>query len=195
MEGLKVSDADLAVYVQPSKNTKVPQAVLRELSSLLFKFNEAFGGVVLAYDVQIQDKVAKILPGLHPYFSVRLKAKLLLFAPKPKMLLEGKVVRLTETSIHVIVLGFSSAVITDEDIREELKYKMKHSKELYASRSHKHHVIKVGTMIRFLVKSFDEEILHISGSLVPPNTGSICWLAKNMEDVSLRDRFYAGLFI
>ncbi|KAB1204921.1 putative DNA-directed RNA polymerase I subunit RPA43 [Morella rubra] len=115
-------------------------------------FNEAFGGVVLAYDVQIQDKVAKILPGLHPYFSVRLKAKLLLFAPKPKMLLEGKVVRLTETSIHVIVLGFSSAVITDEDIREELKYKMKHSKELYASRSHKHHVIKVGTMIRFLVK-------------------------------------------
>jgi len=36
---------------------------------------------------------------------------------------EGKVVKLTQTSIHVIVLGFSSAVITDEDVRKEFKYK------------------------------------------------------------------------
>jgi len=56
MEGLKVSDANLVVYVHPSKSNKVPQAVLRELSSLLFRFNESFDGVVLAYDVQIQDK-------------------------------------------------------------------------------------------------------------------------------------------
>ncbi|XP_062165510.1 uncharacterized protein LOC133872023 [Alnus glutinosa] len=188
MEGLKVSDANLIVYVHPSKSTKVSQAVLRELSSMLFKFNETFEGVVLAYDVQIQDKLAKILPAIHPYFGVSLKAKLLLFAPKPNMLLEGKVVKLTQTSIHVIVLGFSSAVITDEDVRKEFKYKTKHGEELYASRSHKPHVIKVGTMIRFLVKSFDEEILHISGSLVPTNTGSIRWLAKHMEDVPPIDR-------
>lgn len=188
MEGLKVSDANLVVYLPPSKNTKVPQAVLRELSSLLFKFNETFDGVVLAYDVQIQDKNAKILPGLHPYFGVKLKAKLLLFSPKPNMLLEGKVVKLTQTSIHVIVLGFSSAIISDEDIREEFKYKTKHDEELYVSRSHKRHVIKVGTMIRFLVKSFDEEILHISGSLVPAHTGSIRWLDKHLEDVSQTDR-------
>lgn len=38
MEGLKVSDANLIVYVHPSKSTKVSQAVLRELSSLLFKY-------------------------------------------------------------------------------------------------------------------------------------------------------------
>jgi len=188
MEGLKVSDANLIVNVHPSKSTKVSQAVLRELSSLLFKFSETLEGVVLAYDVQIQDDLAKILPALHPYFGVSLKAKLLLFAPKPNMLLEGKVVKLTQTSIHVIVLGFSSAVITDEDIRKEFKYKTKDGKELYASRYHMRHVIKVGTMIRFLVKSFDEELLHISGSLVPTNTGSVRWLAKHMEDDPLIDR-------
>jgi hypothetical protein len=38
MEGLKVSDANLIVYVHPSKSTKVSQAVLRELSSMLFKY-------------------------------------------------------------------------------------------------------------------------------------------------------------
>ncbi len=52
-----------------------------------YRFSESFNGVVLAYDFQIQDKIAKILPGFNPYFAVRLKAKLLLLAPKPNMLL------------------------------------------------------------------------------------------------------------
>lgn len=32
--------------------------------------------------------------------------------------------KLSPESIHVVVLGFSAAVITDVDIREEFKYKM-----------------------------------------------------------------------
>ncbi|XP_022769152.1 uncharacterized protein LOC111312798 isoform X5 [Durio zibethinus] len=123
MEGLSVADADLVVYLHPSKSSKVSQAILRELSSSLFKFNEAFGGVLLAYDVNILDKQAKILSGVHPYFGVRLKANLLLFSPKSDMLLEGKVVKLSQESIHVIILGFSSAIITAENIRREFKYK------------------------------------------------------------------------
>ncbi|XP_052201634.1 uncharacterized protein LOC127807651 [Diospyros lotus] len=184
MEGLKVSDADLTVYVHPSKANKVSQAILRELSSLLFKFNETFDGVVLAYDVNVQSKKAKILPGVHPYFGVKLTAKLLLFHPKPDMLLDGKVVKLGQQSIHVIVLGFSAAVITEEDIREEFKYKVKHGQEVFVSASHKRHKIKVGTILRFLVKSFNEEILHISGSLLPAHTGSVKWLTKNMDEWS-----------
>ncbi|CAL5383481.1 unnamed protein product [Camellia sinensis] len=189
MEGLKVSDAKLVVYVHPSKANKVSQAILRELSSLLFKFNETFNGVVLAYDVNLPSKIARILPGIHPYFGVRLEAKLLLFHPKPNMLLgKGMVVKLGQQSIHVIVLGFSSATITEEDIRDEFIYKVKHGKEVFASTSHKRHKIKVGTILRFLVKSFDEEILHISGSLLPAHTGSIQWLDKNLEDGSHIDR-------
>ncbi|KAI8549526.1 hypothetical protein RHMOL_Rhmol06G0031600 [Rhododendron molle] len=188
MEGMKVSEADLVVYVHPSKSHKVSQAVLRELSSLLFKFSETFDGVVLAYEVDVPSKKAKILSGIYPYLGVKLQAKLLLFNPKPGMLLEGKVVKLSQQSIHVIVLGFSSAIITEEDIREEFKYKIKHGEEVFASTSNKHHKIKVGTILRFLVKSFDEEILHISGSLHPANTGSIHWLYKHMEDSSNADR-------
>ncbi|KAL5700087.1 hypothetical protein ACHQM5_025605 [Ranunculus cassubicifolius] len=180
-EVLKVSDANLIVYIHPSKSGNVGKAVLHELSSLLFKFNEVFGGVVLAYEVNHQSKDAKILPSIHPYFGLKLKAKLLLFHPMPHMLLEGKVVKVTKESIHVIVLGFSSACITEEDVREEFRYKTKRGDAVFASASHKRHVIKVGSMIRFLVKSMDEEILHISGSLLPATTGSIKWLDKHME--------------
>ena len=49
--------------------------------------NKTFDGVLLAYDVNILDKRAKILSGAHPYFGLRLKANLLLFSPKPAMLL------------------------------------------------------------------------------------------------------------
>ncbi|MBA0555983.1 hypothetical protein Golob_026126, partial [Gossypium lobatum] len=100
----------------------------------------------------------------------------------------GKVVKLSQESIHVIVLGFSSAIITAENIRGEFKYRTKDTEELFASKSHKRHVIKVGTMIRFLVKSFDEEILHIIGSLISAHTGSIRWLDRHLEEDSEFDR-------
>ncbi|XP_062109270.1 uncharacterized protein LOC133819908 [Humulus lupulus] len=187
MEGLKVSDANMVVYLHPSKTNKINDAILRELSSLLFKFHDNFDGVMLAYEFNILDKNARILNGIHPYIAVKLKAKLLLFSPKPNMLLEGKVVKVTQGSIHVIVLGFSSAVITDEDIRDEFVYKTKNEEEVFSSKFHKRHVIKVGSVIRFLVKSLDEEVLHISGSLVPENTGSIHWLANHSEDLGVND--------
>ncbi|GMI78555.1 hypothetical protein like AT1G75670 [Hibiscus trionum] len=188
MEGLSVADANLVVYLHPSKSKNVSQAILRELGSLLFKFNETFDGVLLAYDVHILDKKGKILSGVHPYFALKLKANLLLFSPKPDMIIEGKVVKLCQESIHAIVLGFSSAIITAENIHGEFKYKYKDGEELFASKSHKRHVIKVGTMIRFLVKSFDEEMLHITGSLMPAHTGSIRWLDRNLEEISEIDR-------
>ncbi|KAF2310090.1 hypothetical protein GH714_006501 [Hevea brasiliensis] len=125
----------MVVYVQPSHGKNVSQAILRERSSLLFKFNAL-------------DKHARILSGVHPYFGVRLKANLLLFSPKPNNLLEGKVVKLMQEWIHVIVLGFSPAVVVDEDIRSEFRYKFKSGKGAYVSRARKRHVIKVGTVIK-----------------------------------------------
>lgn len=182
MEALKECTANLVVYLHPSKAKKVEAAVYRELSSLLFKFNEALDGVVLTYEPKFSSNLAKILPGIHPYFGVRFEAKLLLFNPKPEMLLEGEVVKVCQQSIHIIVLGFSSAVIADEDIREDFKYKIKHGKEVFVSRSHKKHRIKVGTTLRFLVKNFDEEMLHLCGSLIPANTGNVQCLETKAED-------------
>ncbi|KAK2638344.1 hypothetical protein Ddye_026139 [Dipteronia dyeriana] len=63
MKGLKVSHANLVAYVHPLKSNNISQAILHELSSLLFKFT--LEGVVLAYDVNILDKNANILFGIH----------------------------------------------------------------------------------------------------------------------------------
>lgn len=141
----------------------------------------------MAYDANTPNNLAKILPGIHPYFGVRVEARLLLFYPKPDMLLEGKVVKLAQQSIHVVVLGFSSATIIEEDIRKEFHFKVKHGEEVFVSTANKSHKIKVGSIVRFIVKSFDEEILHVSGSLLPAHTGSVRWLNKNTEDLPQAD--------
>lgn len=125
MEALKVSEANLVVHIHPSKTKVVSESIKRELSSLLFKFNETFEGVLLAYEVvDVPSRLAKILSGLYPYLAVRLKANLLLFAPKPEMFLEGKVVKLARESIHVVVLGFVAAIVTEDDIRDEFRFKI-----------------------------------------------------------------------
>ncbi|CAO2828347.1 unnamed protein product [Amaranthus hypochondriacus] len=189
MEALKVSKSNLVVYLHPSKTKAVPDSVKQELSSLLFKFSDSFDGVLLAYEVvDVPSKRGKILSGLNPYVGVRVSAKLLLFSPKPDMYLEGKVVKVAEESIHVVVLGFSAAIITQEDIRDEFEFKVKHGKELFRSKLNKRHIIKVGSLIRFSVKSFDEEIIHISGSLISPTTGSIHVLNKNLPEAVLTNR-------
>jgi hypothetical protein len=51
------------------------------------RYNEIFDGVVLAYDISSLDKCGKILPGIYPYFGVNMKVNMLLFSPKPDMLL------------------------------------------------------------------------------------------------------------
>ncbi|CAH8284866.1 unnamed protein product [Eruca vesicaria subsp. sativa] len=188
MEGLKLSNAELMVYIHPSKSGNKLKAICRELSSLLFQYDETFDGVLLAFDVTVKSKAAKILAGLSPYFGVKVDAKLVLFNPKPNSLVEGEIVKISPESIHVIVLGFSAAVVTDLDIREEFKYKMRNGEGSFVSMSHKRHVLKVGTMLRLQVESFDEEVMHIAGSLIPANTGCVKWLEKQSEEVSHMDR-------
>lgn len=179
MEGLKESNAKLVVYVHPSKVNNVYQAVLRQLSNSLFTFDEVFDGILLAYSFEIQNKTPKILPGLIPYLGVNIDAKLLVLSPKAGMLLEGKVAKLGKESIHVVILGVCAAAITSENIREDLVYKIKDGSGVYVSKTDRRHVIKMGTMLRFLVKGLDEEILHVFGSLIPENTGSINWLSSH----------------
>ncbi|CAN6845428.1 unnamed protein product [Brassica oleracea var. botrytis] len=188
MEGLKLTNAELMVYIHPSKSGNKLKAICRELSSLLFQYDETFDGVLLAFDVTVKSKGAKILAGLNPYFGVKVEASLLLFNPKPNSLVEGKIVKISPETIHVIVLGFSAAVVTDIDIREEFKYRMRNGEDCFVSSSHKRHVLKVGTMLRLQVESFDEEVMHIAGSLLPANTGCVKWLEKQSEEALHMDR-------
>ncbi|KAF3794885.1 DNA-directed RNA polymerase I subunit [Nymphaea thermarum] len=95
MKAFRVAEANLCVYLHPSESKNILQALRQQLSSLILKYDDRFNGVVLAhYDTKIQNKTARLMGSLTPYFGVRLRTKLLLFSPKPGMLL-GKLSRAT----------------------------------------------------------------------------------------------------
>uniref|UniRef100_A0A0D9XZY3 DNA-directed RNA polymerase subunit n=1 Tax=Leersia perrieri TaxID=77586 RepID=A0A0D9XZY3_9ORYZ len=180
MEALREAQAELTVYVHPSNAADVRRAVARQLSTLLFSYEDRFDGVLLAHEVLVNDKRAKILSGLVPYFGVPVYANLLLYSPRPDMMIEGKVELLGKGSIHAIVLGVFSAAIMSDDINEKFRFKRKGDRGKFISQSDKHHVIKKGSMIRFSVKRVDTEMnCHITGSLLPPHTGSMRWLSSH----------------
>lgn len=172
--------AELQVCVHPAWSNNVLKGVQETLNSLLFRYNEALDGVVLAYlDLKIPSRNAKILAGLSPYFRVNLTAKLLIFSPKMGMMLEGKVNKIEEDYIGVLVLGLFNAAIGVTDIRDCFHFLEEDFERSWVSDSQKH-VIKLGTIIRFSVKSVEEkdEFLDLSGSLVPSGTGSLEWLTQ-----------------
>ncbi|KAL6842155.1 hypothetical protein ACP4OV_028134 [Aristida adscensionis] len=202
MEALRVADARLTVYVHPSNAADVRRAVNRQLSSLLFSYEDRFDGVLLAHESEVEGQKAKILNGLVPYFGVQVHATLLLFSPQPDMILEGKVEVLGKESIHAIIFGVFSAAIMSEDISEKFRFKsyslgvltfgkiranvfptaerMGRDGGRFVSRADRKHVIRRGTVIRFSVKRVDTEMnCHITGSLIPPHTGCMRWLSEH----------------
>ncbi|KAL3688406.1 hypothetical protein R1sor_014715 [Riccia sorocarpa] len=179
MEGLAVVHAKIGVFVHPSRAANVKQGVHEILNSLLLKYNEEFDGVVLAcLKSKILDKSARILAGLTPYFHVNLTAKLLIFSPSPGMLIEGKVNKVEKDYIGVVVLGLFNAAIGVSDIREDLYYNENPNGREWVSESDERHSVKLGSIIRFSVKSMQEteHIIDLCGSLADLRTGCVNWL-------------------
>ncbi|KQJ96037.1 DNA-directed RNA polymerase I subunit rpa43 [Brachypodium distachyon] len=178
MEALRQVGAKLTVYVHPSNAADVRRAVARQLSTLLFSYEDRFDGVLLAHDIFFESNKGKIMDGLVPYFGVPVHANMLLFSPQPNMMLEGKVEMLGKESIHVVVLGVFSAAIMADDIPQSFRFKRRGHGGKFISQLDNQHVIKKGSMIRFSVKGVDTEMnCHINGSLMPPHTGSMVWLS------------------
>uniref|UniRef100_A0A453KK92 DNA-directed RNA polymerase subunit n=1 Tax=Aegilops tauschii subsp. strangulata TaxID=200361 RepID=A0A453KK92_AEGTS len=154
MEALREATAELTVYVHPSNAADVRLAVSRQLSTLLFSYEDRFDGVLLSHEVEFEGDNEDVLDGLVPYFGVPVTANMLLFSPQPEMILEGKVEMLGKESIHAIVLGVFSAAIMADDIPEMFKFKRRGHGGKFISQSDKRHVIKKGSMIRFSVKRY-----------------------------------------
>ncbi|KAL1059681.1 hypothetical protein V6Z11_1Z016700 [Gossypium hirsutum] len=65
MEGLSVADANLLMYLHPSKSRNVSQSILRELGSLLFKLVVVVDPEAYTYDDEVLKKAEAMgKPGL-----------------------------------------------------------------------------------------------------------------------------------
>lgn len=186
LEYLRIVAASLRTYLHPSRSGNVQLGVAETLNSLLFKYSEEFGGVVLAY---LQPKVVgrdcKVLSGLYPFFHLKVTASMLIFCPKSGMKLDGKVNKLEKDHLGVLVLDVFNVSIAITDIRDDLRFQgteddPPNTERAWVSKADSMHAIRLGSFITFTVKSVQEaeQFIEITGSLQSPNTGCCSWLAR-----------------
>ena len=176
----------LQIELHPSKLHDVQAGVLQHLSSLLFKYQDDLEGIVMAWDKGVQVMKKGAAATIHPYFPlvhVEVKTNMLLFKPKSGSMLVGKVIKVANDFIGLLVLGLFNASIPSDQIRSEFKYD--HSQSAWISKKRPEHRLQVGTEVKFkVVKLMSESsIFGIVGSLEDKrSTGRVEYAAASSQE-------------
>jgi len=92
--------------------------------------------------------------------------------------------KVEEDYLGVVVLGLFNAAIGFSDIRNELVFgEGVDGTKAWISEFDDRHLIKIGSLIRFSVKSVqeNEEIVDLTGALIGPQTGCVKYLALSSK--------------
>mmetsp|Transcript_8354 Transcript_8354/g.16076 ORF Transcript_8354/g.16076 Transcript_8354/m.16076 type:complete len:178 (-) Transcript_8354:130-663(-) len=168
---LRKCKVKFSVELPPSAVQDVKAGVLNELNQNLLKYVDDFDGVVLSYsDVNILTKEPVIHP-YFPYFHLDVIATIVLFKPTKGSKMVGKVNKIGEDFIGLLILGVFNATIPKSDIGEEYKCKMDDQSWLHIKDSSKS--ITIGSNVCFIVTRAQDfgGYYGISGSIIGPQTG------------------------
>mmetsp|Transcript_7913 Transcript_7913/g.13695 ORF Transcript_7913/g.13695 Transcript_7913/m.13695 type:complete len:254 (-) Transcript_7913:710-1471(-) len=174
--------------IHPSKTNDIFGGVKEQLNQKLMRYDEEFGGVVLAYfNETLLDTKAPILISL-PYASVDVRATLLLFKPMVGRPLEGVVNKVGVDHLGVLVLGVFNASIAIEATGGAFEYDAEES--CWAGSDDFHHQIREGTKIRLILRGQREvdNLLSLQGELGLEGTGSVEYLRKNAARAGEKDK-------
>lgn len=100
------------------------QHVRRKLHTLLMKYNDDAGGVLLSLShlrLPPARRFATILQDL-PFLHVHVEATALVFTPTPGSVVTGEVIKVTGTHVALLVHGLFNAAIAREDMPDAYEY-------------------------------------------------------------------------
>ena len=180
----------LRIELHPSKLNDIHAGVLSHLNSLLFKYQDDLEGIVMAWDKEV--KVQKTAAAsIHPYFPlvhIEVKTNMLLFKPKMGSMLVGKVIKVANDFIGILVLGLFNASIPADQIRGEFKYTS--SQSAWISKKRPEHRLEVGCEVKFKVSKLlsDSSIFGILGSLEDKrSTGNMAFIKESSSRESAEE--------
>ncbi|GAB5034241.1 rna polymerase rpb7 domain containing partial [Nannochloropsis oceanica] len=108
----------------PHAMEDMEQHVRSKLHTLLMKYNEDAGGVLLAIYHIRQPPARRFATILHdlPFLHVQVEAMALVFTPTPGSVVTGEVIKVTGTHVALLVYGLFNAAIAREDMPDALEY-------------------------------------------------------------------------
>lgn len=187
----------LQIELHPSKLQDVNAGILQHLSSLLFKYQDDLEGIVMAWDKGVQILKKAGAATIHPYFPlvhIEVKTNMLLFKPRVGSLLVGKVIKVANDFIGLLVLGLFNASIPADQIRSEFKFN--NGQSAWISKKKPEHRLQVGTEVKFKVVRLlsDSSIFGMIGSLVDKkSTGALHYIREGAQEEAVADPEASGL--
>jgi len=108
----------------PHAMEDMEQHVRSKLHTLLMKYNEDAGGVLLAIYHIRQPPARRFATILHdlPFLHVQVEAMALVFTPTPGSVVTGEVIKVTGTHVALLVYGLFNAAIAREDMPDAFEY-------------------------------------------------------------------------
>lgn len=156
--------------------------------TLFCSYDEELDGVPIAHsDVRILSQSGSV----HPYFPlirVVVAADFVVFRPRPGARVTGRVNKISEDYIGLVVLGFMNAVIKRDAIRMDFHPVL--SRQVWESRADPSHVIAVGDVVRFKIVTVEHNgpFASLLGALMSSDTGN----ADNNSVVQAVEAFVMG---
>eukprot|EP00878_Enallax_costatus_P003659 GHUV01003873.1.p1 GENE.GHUV01003873.1~~GHUV01003873.1.p1 ORF type:complete len:393 (+),score=128.84 GHUV01003873.1:2790-3968(+) len=109
-------DARLTVFLQPGLCNKVADGLREDLDNSLLRYLDDHEAVLLGYkNIRVVTKQALLTPWF-PYLTIEAQAELLLFRPVPGKILVGRVHKVNDGMLGILVLGGINASVPAEQM-------------------------------------------------------------------------------
>lgn len=121
---LRLQDVQMKVSLYASETSDPVLAVENQMNKHLLRYNHKLGGVPLCY------RDISLVPGKeyghffyeHPSVHVDVVGKVLVFSPDAGTLVRGRITRVTENYVSILVLGLFNASISGAEMKKAFKF-------------------------------------------------------------------------
>ncbi len=121
---LLVQDVQMKVALYASETADPVLAVENQMNKHLLRYNHKLGGVPLCF------REVSLVPGKeyghffneHPHVHVDVQGKVLVFAPTTGTFVTGRITRVSENAVSILVVGLFNASISGAEMKKKFKY-------------------------------------------------------------------------
>lgn len=149
------------VSLPPSALINIPSALNTSMQSLLLKYSDSLGGVLISYnDIQLDDstsdgKLGRIINEM-PHIHYHIKCNVLVFNPSPGTVLKGKVNESFPSHIGLLVHELFNGMISAELLRRNGFIFDDETHEWRKHENSKDRIIKIDDAMEFTVDRLHE---------------------------------------
>ena len=117
----KLCEIKLKIALSPVNMSFPLDAIKEQLNNMLFKYNSEVGGIPISYSsIKLpQGKEYGCIYGERPWIHIEVTTKLLIFQPVVGIIMKGKINKVADSHVSLLVNGMFNASISGDVMRKK----------------------------------------------------------------------------